>query len=216
MKNFTSAARLTVLVLSAAGFLTGCKPAEAPQFSPAPGSYVGPRLVSMSTPTFGATIVYTTDGSAPSCVKHKGTIYSEPVLVDKDTVLRAMACSLLRAESLITTGSYVIRPPELVAAPTFAPAAGTYISTQAVTIATATADAQILFTSDGSTPTCTTGTVYTGAIEVAQSVTLNAIACKKDAIDSAVTTAAYVITPPAAAPVSIPRPAPTPACNTSV
>jgi hypothetical protein len=65
MKNFTSAARLTVLVLSATGILTGCKPADAPQFSPVPGTYNAPQLVTMSTPTFGATIVYTDDGSAP-------------------------------------------------------------------------------------------------------------------------------------------------------
>jgi hypothetical protein len=112
MKNFTSAARLTVLVLSATGILTGCKPADAPQFSPIPGTYTGPQLVAMSTPTFGATIVYTDDGSAPSCVKQHGTIYTQPVPVQKNTVLRAMACSLLRAESLITTGIYAIKPPE--------------------------------------------------------------------------------------------------------
>jgi len=92
MKNFTSAARLTVLVLSATGILTGCKPADAPQFSPTPGTYSQPQLVTMTTPTFGATIVYTDDGSAPSCVKQMGTIYTQPVQVQKDTVLRAMAC----------------------------------------------------------------------------------------------------------------------------
>jgi pectate lyase len=206
MKNFTSAARLTVLVLSVTGILTGCKPADAPQFSPAPGFYNAPQLVTMSTPTFGATIVYTDDGSAPSCVKQNGTIYTQPVPVQKDTVLRAMACSLIRAESLITSATYIIKPPEPVAAPTFSPAAGTYFSTQSVTISTATVDASILFTTDGIAPTCTIGTPYTGAIEVAQSVTLNAIACKTGAIDSEVTTAAYVITPPAAAPAFDPAP----------
>jgi pectate lyase len=139
-------------------------------------------------------------------VKQHGTIYTQPVPVQKDTVLRAMACSLLRAESLITSGTYVIQPPEPVAAPTFSPAAGTYISTQSVTLTTATADASILFTTDGIAPTCTIGTPYTGAIEVAQSVTLIAIACKTGSIDSDVTTAAYVITPPAAAPAFDPAP----------
>jgi hypothetical protein len=61
---------------------------------------------------------------------------------------------------------------------------------------------------DGVPPTCTIGTAYTGAIEVAQSVTLNAIACKAGAIDSEVTTAAYVITPPAVAPTFNPAPGP--------
>ena len=39
----------------------------------------------MSSPTFGATIVYTTDGSAPSCVKQHGTIYTQPIAVAAKT-----------------------------------------------------------------------------------------------------------------------------------
>jgi pectate lyase len=206
MKNFTSAARLTVFGLFATVLLTGCKMAEAPQFSPPPGAYAEPQRVAMSTRTFGATIVYTTDGSAPSCVNKNGAIYSTPVLVAKDTVLRAMACSLIRAESLITNGSYTVQQTETVAAPAFSPAAGTFVDTQAVTIATDTVDATIHYTDDGTAPTCGTATAYTGAIEVAQSVTLNAIACKKGSYDSAVATAEYVITPPAAAPVFDPAP----------
>ena len=81
MKNFAAAARLGVLVLFATGLLTGCKKAEAPVFSPAPGTYTGTQFVAMSSQTFGATIVYTTDGSAPSCVKERGTIYSAPVAI---------------------------------------------------------------------------------------------------------------------------------------
>ncbi len=85
MKTFASAARLGVLALVATGMLTGCKRAEAPAFSPAPGTYTGKQNIAMSTPTFGAAIVYTTDGSAPSCVKKNGTIYSTPVAVEIDT-----------------------------------------------------------------------------------------------------------------------------------
>ena len=204
MRNFTSAARLSVLVLASTGLLSGCKPAEAPQFSLAPGTYDSPQLVAMSTPTLGATIVYTTDGSAPSCVKQKGLVYSAPVTIHKDTVLRAIACSPIRAESLITTGNYVIRQIETVYTPTFSPAAGTYVDNQAVTLSSATPDASIYFTSDGSLPICgpsETTTAYTGAIDVAQSVTLTAIACKKGSYASDTVAAAYVITPPAAAPV---------------
>jgi len=208
MKNFTSVVRLVVLVLSvsaAGAILMSSEAPEAPQFSPVPGSYDGPQFVTMSTPTPGATIVYTNDGSAPSCVR-RTAVYSAPVPVRKDLVLRAMACSLVRAESPITTGSYRIKQPETVAAPTFSPAAGTYVHTQAVTITTATADAWIHYASDGSTPNCSTGTRYAGAIEVAQSITLKAVACKKFAFDSQLTTAAYAITPPAAAPVFDPAP----------
>jgi pectate lyase len=206
MKNFTSAARLTVLALFATGSLTGCKPAVAPQFSLPSGTYLGVQVVEMSTPTIGATIVYTTDGSAPSCVKQRGTIYSGPIAVRQNTVLRAMACSLINAESLITTANYIIQEPETVATPVFSPAGGTYVSTQMVTITTATPDASIRYTTDGSVPTCGGSTPYTGAIEVSQSVTLTAVGCKKRSFDSDRSSATYVITPPAAAPTFTPAP----------
>ena len=206
MKNFAAAARLGVLVLFATGLLTGCKKADAPVFSPAPGTYTGTQYIAITSQTFGATIIYTTDGTAPSCQKERGTIYSEPVAVAADTTLKAMACALLRAESLISTGVYVIKPPETVATPVFTPAAGTYITTQSVSITSATTDASIHYTSDGTPATCASGTVFAGPIEVAQSVTLSAIGCATGKIDSAVATAAYVITPPAAPPVFDPAP----------
>ncbi|HEU5134008.1 MAG TPA: chitobiase/beta-hexosaminidase C-terminal domain-containing protein [Steroidobacteraceae bacterium] len=207
MKSFAAAARLGVLALFTTGLLTGCKKAEAPVFSPAPGTYPGTQYVAMSTSTMGATIVYTTDGSAPSCVKEHGTIYSAPVAIAVDTSLRAMACALLRAESLITKGDYKIRPPETVATPVFNPPTGSvYVNPLQVTISTATADATIHYTNDGATPSCASGTVYSGPIDVAQTTTLNAIACATGKLDSAVASATYTIIPQASAPVFDPAP----------
>jgi len=201
MKNLAAAARVSVAVLFTTGLLTGCKKADAPVFSPAPGTYTGTQYIAISSQTFGATIIYTTDGSAPSCVKERGTIYSDPVAIDASVTLKAMACALLRAESLITTGLYTIKPPETVATPEFSPAAGTYITTQSVSITSATADATIRYTSDGIPASCGSGTEYSGPIEVSQSTSLSAIGCAAGKIDSAVANATYVITPPAAAPV---------------
>jgi pectate lyase len=206
MKTFAAAARVGVLVLFTTGLLTGCKKADAPVFSPAPGTYTGTQYIAITSQTFGATIVYTTDGTAPSCQKEHGTIYSAPVAIAANTTLKAMACALLRAESLITTGVYVIKPPETVATPVFTPAAGTYIATQSVSITSTTADASIRYTSDGTPATCASGTVYAAPIEVAQSTTLSAIGCAAGKIDSVVADAAYVITPPAAPPVFSPAP----------
>jgi len=199
MKTFAAAARLGVLALFT--LLTGCKKADAPVFSPAPGTYTVAQSVAISSSTFGATIVYTTDGSAPSCVNEHGTVYTAPIAITNSTTLKAMACALLRAESLITTGAYTIKPPETVATPVFTPAAGTYLSTQSVAITTATADASIRYTNDGTPATCASGTVYAGPIEVSTNTTLSAIGCASGKIDSAVANAAYVITPPAVAPV---------------
>ncbi|HEV7605949.1 MAG TPA: chitobiase/beta-hexosaminidase C-terminal domain-containing protein [Steroidobacteraceae bacterium] len=207
MKTFTSAARLTVLGLIATGALTGCKKADAPTFSPAPGTYTGTQLVAMSSPTFAATIVYTTDGSAPSCQKEHGTIYSAPVAISANTTLRAMACAPLRDESLITKGSYVIKAPETVATPAFSPSSGTlYVNSVSVSITTATADATIHFTSDGTTPTCASGAVYGGPVDLTQITTLNAIACATGKLDSAVASATYTVLQQPAAPVFDPAP----------
>jgi hypothetical protein len=62
-----------------------------------------------------------------------------------------------------------------------------------VSITTATAGATIKYTTDGSTPSQTNGTVYGGAVAVATSLTLQAMAFKSGMSDSAVASAAYVI-----------------------
>ena len=208
MKKLTSAARLMVLVLCAAAMANVFTPseAEAPQFNLPSGTYLGVQVLEMRTSMPGATIVYTTDGSQPGCVNQHGTIYSRPIAIRQNSTVRAIACSLVSAESPITTASYIIQEPETVATPVFSPAGGTYVSTQIVTISTATPDALIRYTTDGSVPTCGGSTPYTGAIQVAQSMTLTAVGCKKRSFDSNRSSAAYVITPPAAAPVFNPAP----------
>lgn len=79
-----------------------------------------------------------------------------------------------------------------VAAPTFAPAGGSYSSAQSVSIATATAGATIRYTTDGSTPAATS-TQYTGPINVATTRTIKAIAIKAGLPNSAVASATYTI-----------------------
>jgi hypothetical protein len=88
-------------------------------------------------------------------------------------------------------------PAPAVADPTFTPPAGTYSSTQTVTIASSTTGATIRYTTNGSNPTSTTGTMYSGPITIASTTTLKAIAYKSGMTDSAVSTAAYTITVPA-------------------
>lgn len=77
-----------------------------------------------------------------------------------------------------------------IAAPTFSPAAGTYYEAQSVTLS-AEDGASIYYTTDGEEPT-TSSTLYSEAIEVAQTTTIKAIAVK-DEVSSAVATATYTI-----------------------
>ncbi len=84
--------------------------------------------------------------------------------------------------------------PTTVANVTFSPAGGTFATAQSVSLATTTAGASIRYTTDGSTPTETVGTVYTTPINVATTTTIKAIAYKSGSIESAVSSATYTIT----------------------
>jgi hypothetical protein len=78
-----------------------------------------------------------------------------------------------------------------VATPIFSPAAGTYTSAQTVSISTTTGGASINYTTDGSTPSETAGTLYSGPITVSATTTINAIAYASGMTDSAVASATY-------------------------
>ncbi|HTB81860.1 MAG TPA: choice-of-anchor tandem repeat GloVer-containing protein [Opitutaceae bacterium] len=162
----------------------------APVFSPGSGTYNNAQTVTISTPTSGATIRYTTDGSAPT--KTHGTIYSKPVSISTTTTLQAIAYKTGFTDSPVTTATYTIQ----AAAPVFSPAGGTYIHAQMVTITSATSGASIRYTTDGSAPTKTHGTVYSKAVSITATTTLQAITYKTGFIDSPVTSATYTITPP--------------------
>lgn len=82
---------------------------------------------------------------------------------------------------------------ETVATPTFSPAAGTYTGAQSVTIACATEGATIYYTTDGTEPSATNGTVYSEAIAVSATTTIKAIAVKNGMANSAVAEAEYII-----------------------
>ena len=62
---------------------------EDTQFSVKRGYFAAPITVAITTPTPGATIRYTTDGSTPSATV--GTVYTGPLTISATTVLRAIA-----------------------------------------------------------------------------------------------------------------------------
>ena len=78
---------------------------------------------------------------------------------------------------------------ETVAKPTFNPAAGTYYSPISVAIVCGTADANIYYTTDGSTPSASS-TAYSEAIALSETTTIKAIAIKGEK-QSEVAEAAY-------------------------
>jgi len=90
--------------------------------------------------------------------------------------------------------------PPVASTPTFSPVAGTYVGTQSVTIS-ATTGSVICYNTTGAPATngttgCTTGTLYAYSVSVSASETLYAVAGGTGYTDSAVGSAAYVITTP--------------------
>jgi hypothetical protein len=83
--------------------------------------------------------------------------------------------------------------PGQVAAPTITPNGGSFSSPQSVTLASSTPGASIHYTLDGSTPTPTTGTAYTGPVTVSASATLKAIAFASGLTNSTVSSATFTI-----------------------
>ncbi len=83
-----------------------------------------------------------------------------------------------------------------VSAPYFNPPAGNFSSAQNIAIATSTSGATIRFTTDGSTPSPTAGTVYASPVPLSATTTLKAIAYKSGVPDSSVSTAKFTFYPP--------------------
>ncbi|MGC4111426.1 MAG: chitobiase/beta-hexosaminidase C-terminal domain-containing protein [Nocardioides sp.] len=123
----------------------------APSFTPPAGTYAGTQTVAIATSTPGATIRYTTDGSAPSDTQ--GAVYSAPISLGASVTLRAVAYRSDLGVSNVTSGNYVITaPPPPADAPVFSPAGGTYTGVQSVSLTSSTAGASIRYTTDGSAP----------------------------------------------------------------
>ena len=99
------------------------------------------------------------------------------------------------------SGSYV---PKLykkvitnqVVTPTFSVVSGTYYEPKTVELSCETSGATIYYTTDGTTPSASNGTVYTTAINVSTTTTIKAIAIATGMTDSDVATATYTIEQP--------------------
>lgn len=186
---------------------TSTPTAAAPTFSPVSGTYTSTQSVAISTATSGATICYTTDGSAPTtasagtCGSSPTQTYSGAISVSSTTTIRALATKSGLTDSAVTGGTWTITLPTL-AAPTFSPAGGTFLTLPSVT-PTLPSGAKGCYTTDGSSPaastpgTCSHGSTWTsGTIAITTSgTTLKMIATEASFINSSETDATYFQAP---------------------
>lgn len=96
-----------------------------------------------------------------------------------------------------------------VAKPTATPAGGNYTAVQTVSLATATPNAEIYYTLNGTNPTVNS-TKYSSVITISAATTLKAIAVKSGMNDSEILTESYTINLPVQ-PAQVVRPVATPA-----
>jgi hypothetical protein len=162
--------------------------AATPKFSPGAGSYGSSQTVTISDSTSGATIYYTTNGSTPTT---SSTKYTSSITVNSTETVKAIATASGYTNSAVGSAAYTFVAPT----PTLSPAAGSYGSSQTVTIGDSNSAATIYYTTNGTTPT-TSSTKYTGAITVNSAETVEAIAVITGYTNSAVGSAAYTFVAP--------------------
>ncbi len=96
-------------------------------------------------------------------------------------------------ESLVGSTYFQTQVSDVTEPPLALPPPGIYSTTQSISLSSATPEASIYYTVDGSTPT-TSSTPYTGPIAVLVSQTIKAISVKSNFTDSTAQTFGYTIT----------------------
>lgn len=179
---------------SLSGSLTGAAAFPAtptPTISLAAGTYTSSQSVSLADESAGAVIYYTTNGTAPNS---NSAVYSGPITVSTTETIEAIAVAENSSASAVASAEYTIALPQATA-PVFSVAAGTYTSAQNVTLTDATPGTTIYYTLNGTAPT-TASTVYSGAITVSATETIEAIAVATGYANSTVASAEYTINLP--------------------
>lgn len=82
-----------------------------------------------------------------------------------------------------------------VSTPSISPNGGSFSGTQSVTLSSSTSGATIRYTTDGSTPTSSSGTIYSTPFNISATTTVKAIAYKASMSDSSVATASFTLNP---------------------
>lgn len=141
----------------------------------------GARSVTAVSGSGTTTIVLTFNGAA-AATGETATMNIASTVEDVSAVTNALSAVTGQA---VTDGQ---APPD----PTFSPIAGTFTATQSVTITSSGSDS-IRYTDDGTTPSCSTGTLYSGAVSVSSTKTLKAIACSATDVPSSVVSALFTI-----------------------
>lgn len=179
--------------------------AATPAFSPAPGAYPSSQSVSITTTTPGATVYYVLNGAPPA------KQYTSPISISGLDTINAVAEATGYANSIVAQATYIVGSPQ-ASPPAFNPSAvsagGIYTQPISVFMSSATPNATIYYTTDGTTPN-SQSTPYNGPVSVSTAETIEAITTAPGYSNSAVSTIFYNVSiNPAASPTFNPPPGP--------
>ncbi len=161
--------------------------AGTPGFSPMPSTYTRPQSVTLSDVSPGVSFYYTVDGSTPTM---QSSPYTGPIPVSTTTTISTIATGNGFGPSQVARGTYTIQ----AATPSFSPLPSTYTRPQSVTLYDASPGVTLYYTTDGSTPSATNGTAYSGPIGITATTSITAIAVGTGYTPSAIVSGTYTIT----------------------
>jgi hypothetical protein len=122
------------------------------EITPAENTFEGEVLLTMTSATPGATIYYTTNGNNPVIGSSFTRTYTEPVLINRTTTIRALAALPGMTNSVITIKNVTITNPNFIEPVTIEPAPGTYNTAKTCTLSSATPGVTIYYTLNGTVP----------------------------------------------------------------
>ena len=169
------------------GLLGGTPKAATPVLNPATETFQNSVSVSISDSTQNSTIYYTTDGSTPNTGSN---VYSGSINVTSTETIKAIATAPGYLQSAVASETYTKGSTPPAATPVISPGSESFQTSVSVTITDSTQNSTIYYTTDGSTPN-TGSNIYSGAITVTSTETIEAIATASGFVQSNVATAVY-------------------------
>lgn len=203
----------------------GTLTSQTPTISPNGGSFSSSQVVTLTNngwtgstniggfgtgygPQGNTSNYYTTDGSTP--VPGQGTtkLYTGPFTITSTTTVKTVGMYGAPNQALSYAANFGFIPSSVASAtftgggtptaatPTFTPASESFTGTVSVTLASTTSGSSIYYCeTSGCTPT-TSSTLYTGALSISATTTVNAIAVASGFVNSSIGSATYTLTTP--------------------
>lgn len=165
-----------------------------PIFGTNGGSFYNNTATSFSSTTTGAVFCSTLDGSTPAAatpgICSAGATGASATVIATGTAVKVLGTKANYVNSAVQTSNAFTLT---VGAITSSPGAGTYSSTQSVSLSIATTTSAVAhYTTDGGAVTCSS-TTYTGAFNVSVTTTVKAIGCKTNYVSDTAISDLYTI-----------------------